>query len=189
MAALPEGKHSQLITLKETEGADLWHYLGQSVPLLLEASAETAVFKITILPSRLAPLLEQLRTLADQASLAHAILARACGVVYFALLPPAGEATRPAPAPLHRLARPTSSVFSLCASEDASVTLPWCPTQLKREANIWGLDAAAPAGQPALTSAISSATHRVPLPNLVLMRRLKTAFDPQNLFAPGRFLV
>jgi FAD/FMN-containing dehydrogenase len=29
----------------------------------------------------------------------------------------------------------------------------------------------------------------VPLPSLALMRRLKAAFDPQNLFAPGRFLV
>src|SRR2546429_7355395 len=80
IAALPEAKHSQLITLNETEGADLWHYLGQSVPLLLEACSEAAVFKIAILPSRLAPLLEQLRTLADQASLPHAILTRACGV-------------------------------------------------------------------------------------------------------------
>jgi len=178
IAALPEAKHSQLLTLDEAEGADLWHYLGQSVPLLLEASAETAVFKITIPPSRLALLVEHLRTLADQASLAHAMLTRACGVVYFALLPPAGEPSRPAPARLHRLAEPAAAVFSLCASENAYATLPWCPTQLKREANVWGLDSVAPAsGQP------------VPLPSLALMRRLKAAFDPQNLFAPGRFLV
>ncbi len=190
IAALPEAKHSQLIILNGTEGADLWHYLGQSIPLLLEACQETAVFKITILPSRLAPLLEQLRTLADQASLPHAILTRACGVVYFALLPPAGEQTRPAPAPLHRLAEATRSVFSLCASESAYATLPWCPTQLKREVNVWGLDfVAPPSGRPASRSAVLGATLPGPLPDLALMRRLKAAFDPQNLFAPGRLPV
>ncbi len=187
IAALPEAKHSQLITLNETEGADLWHYLGQSVPLLLEACSEAAVFKIAILPSRLAPLLEQLRTLADQASLPHAILTRACGVVYFALLPQAGEYTRPDH--VHRLAKPTLSVFSLCASENAYATLPWCPTQLKREVNVWGLDFVAPAsGRPASGSALLGATPPVPLPNLALMRGLKAAFDPQNVFAQGRFL-
>ena len=189
IAALPEANHSQLITLNETEGADLWHYLGQSVPLLLEASCEAAVFKIAILPSRLAPLLERLRTLAEQASVPHATLTRACGVVYFALLPPAGECTRPAPAHLHRLAEPTLSVFSLCASENAYATLPWCPTPLKREVNVWGLDFVAPAsGRPASSSALLAATPPAPLPNLAIMRRLKAAFDPQSVFARGRFL-
>src|SRR5215467_1040820 len=38
LSALPAAKPAQLITLDEALGADLWHYLGQSIPLLLEAS-------------------------------------------------------------------------------------------------------------------------------------------------------
>lgn len=187
LAALPEAKHSQLLTLDETEGAGLWHYLGQSIPLLLEAAPDSAVFKITTLPSRLAALLERLHALADQAGLRHAVLARACGVIYFALLPPSGEEASLDPDFLERLAGVASAVFSLCAKENASATLPWCPTPLKREVNVWGFDSLAPAsGQPALTSAVSPASPAVPLPALALMRRLKSAFDPQNLFAPGR---
>jgi len=55
-------------------------------------------------------------------------------------------------------------VFSLCTSENASAALPWCPTQLKRQVNVWGS----------------------PRADFALMRRLKAAFDPQDLFAPGR---
>ena len=186
IAALAEAKHSRFVTLNETEGADLWHYLGQSIPLLLEASPETAIFKITILPSRVALLLEQLRVLADQACFRHAVLARACGVVYFALLPRSGGHTSLDSDFLERLAGAHAAVFSLCARENASATLPWCPTQLKREVNVWGFDSVAPAsGRPA--SAVSSPT-AVPLRDLALMRGVKSAFDPQNLFAPGRFL-
>src|SRR5215469_5794146 len=189
IAALPEAKHSQLITLNETEGADLWHYLGQSIPLLLEASPDTVVFKITILSNRLAPLLEQLPVLADQASLRHAILARACGVIYFALLPRSGRHASLDSDSLQRLAGVSSAVFSLGARENASATLHWCPTQLKRKVNVWGFDFAASAsGRPVSPAAVSSATPAVALGDLALMRRLKSAFDPQNLFAPGRLL-
>ena len=189
IAALPEAKHSQLITLNETEGSDLWHYLGQSIPLLLEASPDTVVFKITILSNRLAPLLEQLPVLADQASLRHAILARACGVIYFALLPRSGRHASLDSDSLQRLAGVSSAVFSLGARENASATLHWCPTQLKRKVNVWGFDFAASAsGRPVSPAAVSSATPAVALGDLALMRRLKSAFDPQNLFAPGRLL-
>jgi glycolate oxidase FAD binding subunit len=154
-------KPPQLVTLNETEGADLWHYLGQSIPLLLKTSPAAVIFRISALPARLTPLLQQLLALADQGSLSYAVLARAFGVLYFALLPdPDG------PASLPRLGETVSRIHSLCAAETASASLPWCPTALKRSANIW----------------------TQPRPDLALMRRLKSAFDPQNIFAPGRFL-
>ena len=161
LSASPEAKHAQFITLNESEGADLWHYIGQSIPLVLEASPFAAIFKISILPARLAPLLQQLCTLADQTSLPRAILARICGVLYFALLPDSDE-----PASLQRLTEATSRIFFLCAFENAPASLAWCPTALKRRVNIWGL----------------------PRPDFALMRRVKSAFDPQNICAPGRFL-
>ena len=189
IAALPEAEHSQLITLNETEGADLWHHLGQSIPLLLEASPDSGIFKIAILPSGLPPLLEQLRVLADQASLRHALLARACGVIYFALLPRSGQQASLDPDSLGRLAGAASAVFSLCAKENASATLRWCPTQLKREVNVWGFALVAPpSGLLVSPSVVPGGSPAAALPDLALMRRLKSAFDPQNLFAPGRLL-
>lgn len=161
LATSPEVKDTQLITLNESEGADLWHYLGQSIPLLLEASPSVAIFRTSTLPARLTSLLLQLCALADQASLPHAILGRACGVLYFAMLPNSDD-----PASFQRLREAASRIFSLCASENASTSLPWCPTALKRTVNVWGS----------------------PRPDFVLMRRLKSAFDPRNIFAPGRFL-
>ena len=161
LAKGPTAKPAQLLTLGESEGADLWHYLGQSIPLLLKASPSAAIFKIALLPNRMPALLQQLLPIVDQASLPHAILARACGVIYFALLPEAGD-----PASLQFLAKAASAIFALCAKENASATVPWCPVALKRVINIWGPSR----------------------PDLALMRRLKSAFDPDNLFSPGRFL-
>lgn len=160
-AASSRAKPAQFVTLNESEAADLWHYLGQSVPLVLEAFPSAAILKISTLPRRLVPLLDQLHIVANQASLPCAVLARACGVLYFALLPDSDG-----PATLQSLTEAASRIFSLCASEDASASLPWCATGLKRGVNIWG----------------------PPRPDYSLMRRLKSAFDPQNIFAPGRFL-
>lgn len=161
LSASPKAKPVQFVTLNESEGADLWHYLGQSVPLLLETSPATAIFKIALLPLQIPALLQKLRNLADLASLRSAVLVRACGVMYFALVPPSGDSASP-----ERLTEAASAVFSLCFGENVPATLPWCPTPLKRSINVWGQ----------------------PRPDLALMCRLKSAFDPQNLFAPGRFL-
>jgi glycolate oxidase FAD binding subunit len=154
-------KNPQFTDLVENEAADFWHYIGQAIPLLLEASPAAAIFKIVELPAPLGPLFTQLSTIAEQSALPHCLMARACGVVYFALLPAANDADS-----LRRLIEATSDIFHLCAREGASSTILWCPVELKRAINIWG---------PALRDAN-------------LMRRLKFAFDPQNIFAPGRLL-
>jgi len=169
-------KTAQTKILQENEGADLWHYLGQAVPILLESSADAAIFKIMQLPSRLGPLINELGRIAGQAQLNHALLVRGCGVVYFALLPAAsGEGVHP-PAiagsgSVSRVAEAACKVSEFCLKEGAAVSLPWCPTALKRSVNICGLSSG---------SASSART------DLALMGRLKAAFDPHNLFAPGR---
>jgi hypothetical protein len=88
------------------------------------------------------------------------------------------------PASLQRLSEAASCIFSLCASENASASLPWCTTALKRSVNIWGADFAAPASSRHLSSSGSAGART----DIALFRRLKSAFDPQNIFAPGRFL-
>jgi glycolate oxidase FAD binding subunit len=188
LATAAAARPAPLVTLNETEGADLWHHLGQSIPLLLEACQSAAIFKITTLPRRLAWLSRQLSAIADQASLPYAVLARVCGVIYFALLPPSTEDASSDSDSLQRSADAASRVFSLCAAENASAALPWCPTALKRKVNIWGPNFAAPGSTRQVSpSMLSAVTPTVPRPDIALMRRLKAAFDPQNLFAPGRF--
>jgi glycolate oxidase FAD binding subunit len=161
LATRAAAKNVRALGFGDPEGPDLWHYIGQAIPLLLEASAAPAIFKIVQLPARLGPLFAQLRGIAGQVALPHSLMARASGVVYFALRAAANDADS-----LRRLAEAASAVFQLCSREGSSVTIPWCPAALKSSVNIWG-----------------------PLrPGAALMRRLKSAFDPQNIFAPGRSL-
>lgn len=153
--------HIHVFGSHDSRGADLWNYIGQAIPLLLETSSQATIFKISLLPDRLAPLLAQLTTIADQAALPHVAMARASGIVYFALLP-ASDDTAFIPA----LAAACSAIFQLCARESASASIQWCPTTLKRVLNVCGS----------------------PRPDAALMLLLKSAFDPQNILAPGRFL-
>jgi FAD/FMN-containing dehydrogenase len=59
----------------------------------------------------------------------------------------------------------SSEVFEYAAAHHGQACILFCPVELKRMANVW-----------------SSVT-----PDAGLMRRVKNAFDPQNVFAPGRF--
>ena len=172
-------KSVQSTILEENEGADFWHYLGQSVPLMLELCPLAAVFKIVQLPGRLAPLLHQLSAIVEKTNLKLAFLVRGCGVVYFALLSPVEAASSETAASVHpetlrQLAQAAASIFEFCSHENASATLPWCPSALKKSVNVWGLR------NPAAVSGHS---------DLALMSRLKSAFDPENVFAPGRYSI
>lgn len=178
----------------DSQGADLWNYIGQSIPLLLETSPQATIFKISQLPARLAPLIAELTTIANQSALPHITLARASGIIYFALLPAsngaadvlpasddisrgAGGAALPAAdhaslggdnaANIPLLAQASAAIFHLCSRESASASIQWSPTALKHLINVWG----------------------APRPDSVLMHRLKSAFDPQNILAPSRFLI
>jgi glycolate oxidase FAD binding subunit len=160
MAGQPATKSLLFTEFNENEAADLWHYIGQAVPLLLEASPGAAIFKIVQPASRLGSLITQISVIAERAGLPHSLLARACGVVYFALLPTPDEADS-----VRRLAEAASAIFHHCVKENAEVTLPWCPMALKRAVSIWG-------------------------PNrrdAALMCGLKSDLDPQNILVPGRF--
>jgi len=177
IADQPGTKMVQSTVLNANEGADFWHYLGQAVPLLLKRSPLAAIFKIVQLPGRLAPLCQQLAHIAGQANLQHAFLTRACGVVYLALLPNRNAASAETaetldPEALGRFSQAAVDIFEICTREGASATVPWCPSALKRTVNIWGLQN---------PDAVLAGT------DLALMRRLKSAFDPHNVFAPGRY--
>jgi len=143
--------------LDDSTRPSVWGRLRESLSMLLEASPATVIFKLSVLPAQHAALFSTLHKIAERSGLPHALVARASGTPYFALLPAGNDADS-----IRRLNEVASSIFQLCAKENASAILLWCPTALKRAINIWG----------------------PPRPDLVLQRRLKSAFDPRNILAP-----
>jgi FAD/FMN-containing dehydrogenase len=153
---------------------------------LRRASPFATIFKITQLPEKLPELFAALRAAADQAYIPHALFARALGVTYFALLP-ADPSTHLAMAQLQAALDPhevaqmlegeqqricsalrdaAAKISIVCSEKSAAAQILFAPTQLKRELRI-------------------PVTDR---PDFPAMRKLKAAFDPHNIFAPGRLL-
>ena len=98
----------------------------------------------------------------SQPSLPRAAFAlRACGVAYLALLADGEDA--PANATLER---EVIRIFSRVEDKRGSATLLHAPPLLKDRAGVWG-------GKRA---------------DLQMMQRVKQAFDPKNIFGPGRFV-
>jgi glycolate oxidase FAD binding subunit len=160
-----------------------WGRLRESLSLFLEASPATAIFKISVLPSHHATLFESLRQIADHAALPHALVARAGGTIYFALLPTStNEET------ISLLAHCATRIFNAVSAAGGPdprnrgyATLLFAPLALKQKINMGGPHPVSPAStRPTTNARLEQA------PGLALMRRLKSAFDPQNILAPGR---
>jgi glycolate oxidase FAD binding subunit len=126
---------------------------------LRTASPAATIFKVSQLPAKLPDLFASLATIANQANIPYALFARGLGVTYFALLP-----SDAAPATMTRATKACQEIFYRCATQSAPAQIQFAPVQLKRHINVFG---------PAR-------------PDAPAMRRLKSAFDPHNLFAPGR---
>ena len=129
--------------------------------LVLESFPGAAIFRLAILPASMPELLRQVQAVSERHEIEAAVLVRAAGIVYVALLPVLGDAaaTLRLPAACRDLMQ-----ASLCAG--ARPMIEWCPTALKREVNVWP-----PPGS-----------------DQALAEKLKKLFDPQGILAPGRFL-
>jgi FAD/FMN-containing dehydrogenase len=134
--------------------------LRELLATVVRSSERATIFKLTTLPGFTADIL-QLRELAAKYSMPSSIFADASGPLYFALEPPTVNDET-----LTALAQISSQVFNYAATHHGQACISFCPVELKRATNVWG--------PPALDAAI--------------MRRIKDAFDPQNIFAPGRFV-
>ena len=98
----------------------------------------------------------------SQPSLARSAFAlRACGVAYLALLAD-GEDTPPN----ETFEREATRIFSRVEEKKGSATLLHAPPRLKERVGVWGAKGA----------------------DFQMMQRVKQAFDPHNIFAPGRFV-
>jgi glycolate oxidase FAD binding subunit len=163
---------SDLVQYAEQSGAASYHLLDKSrsellgsalreLPELLSQSSPAAtIFKIDMLPAFPADI-QRLREPADRLSIPCALFASLPGPLYFALEPKARD-----DGSIAALAQIAGGVLEYASSHNGQAAILFCPPELKRVVNAWG---------PARKDA-------------ELMRRVKTAFDPQNIFAPGRFV-
>lgn len=145
----------------EPQRSALWQRIRDFPALVVEHSPDALIVKITSLPTQMGEVAQRLQSIAANSGLSFAIVARGAGVIYFALL----STERDAPA-IARIAQCAREILSAAATSEQRATIPWCPTELKREINIWG----------------------APREDFPLMQRVKQAFDPYNIFAPGRFV-
>jgi glycolate oxidase FAD binding subunit len=126
--------------------------------LVREANRNAVLFRIAILPTAMPEMVRRLEVDASSHGVTVAVLVRAAGVIYAAILPDGDDAPRLAAA-----ARDLMQASLACGGRPM---IESCPASLKRDVNVWP-----PAGS-----------------DQPLAERLKRLFDPQGSLAPGRFL-
>src|SRR5712664_3359230 len=155
----------------------VWGRLRESLSMLLEASPTTAIFKIGVLPSHHPALFTNLQHIAERATLPNALVARAGGTIYFALLPASVHEDTTA-----RLSQSIARIFDFVFASGGHASLLFAPPALKVGTSLRSKQLVAPA-----SSRPPENSRAELIPGVAQMRRLKSAFDPQNIFAPGRF--
>jgi glycolate oxidase FAD binding subunit len=146
--------------LEKFEEKSLRVGLRELVRLLSSSGPAASIFKINVLPTLPADV-SDLSTLAARFSIPCCIFASSSGPLYFALQPDhLGDKT------IGSMGHIASGVFEYTATHNGSASILLCPTVLKGIVNVWG------------------ATRN----DAALMRRVKNTFDPENIFAPGRFV-
>ncbi len=164
LARMAQATHAAgFAALTDNENKSLLERIREFPKHVLGSSPAATIFRISVLPTQMPALLERAQQVTDRNQIAAAALVRASGLVFLALAPPALDDPT-----LARLAQTATELIHASSSSDIGgrPIIEWCPTELKRQVNVWG-----PARD-----------------DLVLMQRVKKAFDPQGILAPGRFL-
>ena len=167
-----ESRATSTAFLEDPTRPSMWGRLREILCMLLESSPATTIFKLSVLPSHHVDLFAKLQEIASHASLPHALVARAGGTIYFALLPPSANAEAAT-----RLAQAANQILNSVSAAGGDTTLLFASPALKRALYVSDVHAG-----PRINIGCSSRS------DPPLMRRLKSAFDPQDIFAPGRFL-
>ena len=121
-------------------------------------TAGAVVAKLSCLPDSIASLCEETAAIAEKHSIASAHIFHGIGVGYCAFLAPGNTAAQ------YRGC--FQELLALAAAKNVFASIPYCPLELKRQLDIWG----------------------PPREDFVLHQSVKRAFDPHNIFAPGRFV-
>jgi glycolate oxidase FAD binding subunit len=158
LSAAAEASRNEYLSAAIKE--ELGGFSSQSYGFLIWASSSVALFRIVLSEFTAENIAEILRP-AGELSLRAVFVLRACSVAYLALLAKTGDTSA-----IQSLGRLASEVFSTVAARRGTATLLHGPRSLKQAINVWGEKR----------------------PDFPLMQRVKQAFDPQNIFAPGRFV-
>lgn len=160
LAAMSQDAHAvEFIALDAAQRDHLFHSLCAFSPIAFRGSSATLIFRIAALPSAMLALLRETRKLTDRHALDCAILVRALGVVYIALLPPADAKPNP------EVLSCSHELMDLCIRSGAAPMIERCPPEIKDALSVWP-----PPGK----------EHKI-------ANRLKQVFDPHGTLSPGRF--
>ena len=154
-----EAGAAEFVALDQAQRDQLFHCLCDFSPTAFSATSAATIFRIATVPSAIPGLVEDARRLADAHALNCAILIRALGVVYFALLPPSDATASP------ELVSCSRELMDLCLTSGAAPMIERCPREIKNTLGVWP-----PAGSEG-----------------EIAQRLKHVFDSQSILAPGRF--
>jgi len=146
--------------LKKSDEKSLRDGLRELVKSLSSPGSAATIFRINVFPCFPRDV-TNLRTLAQRFSIPCCIFANSSGPLYFALAPHDLEDKT-----IGSLAHIASGIFEYAGAHNGSASILFCPVELKQQVNIWGY----------------------PRNDAHLMRRVKNAFDPQNIFVPGRLV-
>lgn len=130
----------------------------EAVPLLYTSFPHSVILRIV--HHRLSKTaLQQFSEIASKENLLNRLLLRPAGVSYLAL-----TAANDLPNGSEVLSRAVSAAIAVLLQNGATYSLLQAPSQMMAQSNLWGPQSA----------------------DVSLMNRVKHAFDPNNLFAPGR---
>jgi glycolate oxidase FAD binding subunit len=162
-----EAGAAAFISLEESQREGLFACLSEFPSIVLAANRPAVIFRVPAVPSAMPSLLEKIRSLPadhdDDHGLSCAILVRALGVVYVALLSPE-QTPREAESP-STLINCSRSMFDLFISQGVLPTIERCPLDVKAALEVWP----------------------PPGPENEIAQRLKRVFDPREILSPGRF--
>jgi FAD/FMN-containing dehydrogenase len=147
--------------LDDEERPLLWGRLRECLPMMLESSPDTTIFKITALGEQFGRLLRALEAMLERRELPLVALVRSAGVVYLAV-----PMLRPGVEGRDALREVAAQVIEHAAMLAEHVTIPWCPLALKRRIPVWG----------------------PPRSDFALMEKMKQVFDPHRILNPGRYV-
>jgi len=158
-----EANAEEFQALDESGSVPLLTRIREFPQLVLNSAPSALIFRVNLVPSAIPSVLRRFRELASRAGFDFAALTRASGILCAAFAPPKGIETSSASSA--QLAKEVLH-FNALPEAGAQSMLEWCPAEVKRLAgDVWG----------------------PPRADLPLIRKLKNAFDPQDVLSPGRF--
>lgn len=156
-----EASAQNAVAMHDDQFAALLEILREAPVTMRDAAAESVVMRFAVLPSQLADLLRAVRSFAGSSWMTAPVLVRSACVVYVALLPRAGDETA-----LKQMEYFWKSIGSLRGKLEFKGTILFCPAKWKAALNVW---------------------EHVNF-DMEMERRVKKAFDPNGVFARGRFV-